>query len=257
MTASSGDRFTCSVKGKCRPKLGVPYRACVGQTDVAAALAAEAATLQDVVSGLAETDLSLASPCPPWTIGELLCHVLIGADRISQVLGEPADAADPLITTVQYYRPDERFSVATNADRIETARTLAASLGEPGAIAAELSLRYSESIELLTTAPADRTIRTRHGDRMLLTDFARTRVVELAVHGLDLALGLDRQPWMSGAAAGVLIDLLLPGGRGDEFCTRLNCDRVGLISRLTGRATLPAAEEQLLAGARITQLSFG
>jgi len=235
----------------------VPYRARVGQTAVTAALAAEAAELQVVVSGLTETDLSLASPCPPWTIGELLCHVLIGADRIGQALGQPADVTGPSITTVQYYRPDTRFSAATNADRIETARTLAARLGTPDAIAAELDRRCRESIELLTTAPADAAIRTRHGDRMLLADFARTRVVELAVHGLDLAFGLDRQPWMTGAAADVLIGLLLPEGGGDELCARLNCDRVGLIARLTGRTPLPAAEQQLLAGARITRLALG
>jgi hypothetical protein len=129
-TASCGDRFTCSVKGKPCPKSDVPYRARVGQTAVTAALAAEAATLQVVVSGLTETDLSLASPCPPWTIGDLLCHVLIGADRISQALGQPADVTGPSITTVQYYQPDTRFSAATNADRIETARALAARLGD-------------------------------------------------------------------------------------------------------------------------------
>jgi hypothetical protein len=92
---------------------------------------------------------------------------------------------------------------------------------------------------------------------MLLTDFARTRVVELAVHGLDLAIGLDRRPWMTGAAAGVLIGLLLPDGRGDEFCARLSCHRVGLVARLTGRSALTAADEQLLAGARITRLTLG
>jgi uncharacterized protein (TIGR03083 family) len=235
----------------------VPYRARVGQTTVAGAFAAEAAALQGVVSGLTETDLSGASPCPPWMIGELLCHVVIGADRISQALGQPADASGPLMTTAQYYRPDNRFSAATNADRIETARALAARLGHPAAMAAELDRRCRESIELLTTTPAGATIRTRHGDRMLLTDFARTRVVEFAVHGLDLAIGLDRRPWMTGAAADVLIGLLLPDGGGDELCTRLNCDRVGLIARLTGRATLPAADAQLLDGAGLTRLALG
>jgi hypothetical protein len=183
--------------------------------------------------------------------------VLIGADRISQALGQPADVSGPAITTVQYYRPDKRFSAATNADRIGTARTLAARLGKPGAIAAELGQRCRASIELLTAAPADAAIRTRHGDRMLLTDFARTRVVELAVHGLDLAFGLDMRPWMTGAAADVLIDLLVPDGHADELRVRLNCDRIGLIARLTGRMTLPAADEQLLAGAGIARLTLG
>jgi uncharacterized protein (TIGR03083 family) len=220
-------------------------------------LAAEAATLHNVVSTLAGPEFEQISPCPPWTVRELFCHVLMGADRISQALGQEADASGPLITTVQYYRPDERFSAVINADRIETARALAARLGRPGELAAELYRRCQQSIELLTTAPAGRTIRTRHGDRMLLTDFARTRVVELAVHGLDLAAGLDRPPWMTGAAADVLIDLLLPDGRSDEFCARLNCDRVGLVARLTGRTTLTTADKQFLAGAGITRLTLG
>lgn len=256
-TASSRDRFTCSVKGKRRPEIDVPYRAHVGQTAVADALAAEAAALQGVVSGLTETDLSGASPCPPWMIGELLCHVLMGTDRISQALSQPADDSGPLISTVQYYRPDKRFSASTNADRIETARTLATRLGNPDAIAAELDRRCRESIELLTTAPADRTVRTRHGDRMLLTDFAGTRVVELAVHGLDLAIGLGRRPWMTVAAADVLIGLLLPDGGANQLCARLNCDRAGLIARLTGRVALSATEKQLLAGSGFTRLALG
>jgi len=239
------------------PGWNKPYRAGVGQTAVSAALAAEAATLQDVVSGLTEIDLNRVSPCPPWTVGELLCHVLMGTERIRQALGQPADDSGPLITTAEYYRPDKRFSAATNAARIETARTLAARFREPGTLAAELHRRCRESIELLTTAPADAAIRTRHGDRMLLTDFATTRVVELAVHGLDLSLGLGRRPWMTGAAADVLGDLILPDGRGDEFCRRLNCDRVGLVARLTGRAPLAAAEAQLLASAGVVWLTLG
>lgn len=229
----------------------------VVHASVAAALAAEAATLQAVISGLTGADLDRASPCPPWTIGELLCHVLIGADRMRQALAEPPVATAPLITTVQYFRPGQRFSPATNVDRIQAARAFAARLGGSAAIAAELGRRWRHSIELLTTAGSCRTIQTRHGDRMLPTDFAQTRVVELAVHGLDLAFGLDRQPWMTGAAADMLMGLLLPGGRGDEFCERLNCDRVGLIARLTGRARLCAADEQLLTGSGVIWLALG
>jgi len=236
----------------------VSYRTQVAQTPVTAALAAEAATLQEVISGLTETDLDQASPCPPWTVGELSCHVLIGANRIRQAMAEPEDAAArSSITTVQYFRADQRFSPAANADRIQTARAFAARLGGPSAIAAELGQRWAHAIELLTTAPSSQTFRTRHGDLMLLTDFARTRVVEVAVHGLDLAFGLKRQPWMTGAAADVLIELLLPGGHSDEFCERLNCDRVGLIARLTGRVRLRAADQQLLTESGVTWLTLG
>jgi hypothetical protein len=193
----------------------------------------------------------------PWTLGELLCHVLIGTDRISQAMAEPEVATGPLISTAGYYRPDQRFSAAPNADRIDTARALAVRFGEPSEIAAELARRCRQSIDLVTTARNGRTVRTRHGDRMLLTDFARTRVVELAVHGLDLAIGLDRRPWMTGAAADVLIDLLLPAGHCDEFGRLLDCDRIGLIARLTGRAALSPADEQVLADTGIVRLALG
>jgi uncharacterized protein (TIGR03083 family) len=229
----------------------------VGQEAVLAALEAEAAALLTVVSGLTEADLARPSPCAPWTVGELLGHVLIGASRIGPALAGPQRSDAPLVSTAEYYRPDERFSAATNSDRIETARTLARRLPGPGAIAAELGRRCRESAELLAAAPAGRTVITRHGDRMLLTGFARTRVVELAVHGLDLAQGLTRQPWLTSEAADVVEDLLLPAGGGGQLCRELACDRAGLIARLTGRARLSPAEQQVLADAGIPGLAFG
>ena len=224
--------------------------------DVSAAFDAEAAALLTVVSGLTDADLAEPSPCAPWTVGELACHVLIGANRIGPAMAEPERADDTLITTAEYYRRDQRFSAATNADRIETARALARQLSGPGAIAAELGRRCRESAELLAAAPPGRTVITRHGDRMLLIDFARTRVVELALHGLDLAQGLSRQPWLTSEATDVLEELLLPAGS-SKLCRALACNRAGLIARLTGRASLSRAEQQVLRDADIAVLIFG
>ena len=53
-------------------------------------------------------------------------------------------------------------------------------------------------------------MRTRHGDLISLTEFLRTRVLELAVHRLDLAVALGREPWMTQPAAQVTEELLLP-----------------------------------------------
>ena len=227
------------------------------QNAVSAALDAEATALLAVAFRLTDGDLAKASPCAPWTIGELACHLLIGTSRIRQSLAEPQRSDGPLVSTAEYYRRDERFSAATNADRIESARALARQLPGAGEIAAELDRRCRESAELLAGAPADRTVMTRHGDRMLLSDFARTRVVELAVHGLDLAQGLSRPPWLTREAADVLEDLLLPPGRGSQLRRDLDCDRAGLIARLTGRTSLSRAEQQVLHDAGIRDLAFG
>jgi uncharacterized protein (TIGR03083 family) len=229
----------------------------VVQNAVSAALDAEATALLAAASRLTDADLAKASPCAPWTIGELACHVLIGASRIGQALSEPQRSGGPLVSTAEYYRRDERFSAATNADRIESARALARQLPGPGEIASELDQRCRESAELLAAAPAGRTVITRHGDRMLLSDFARTRVVELAVHGLDLAQGVSRPPWLTSEAADVLEDLLLPAGGSSQLRRELTCDRAGLIARLTGRTSLSRAEQQVLRDAGIGELAFG
>jgi uncharacterized protein (TIGR03083 family) len=225
------------------------------------ALAAEAEALQAALTGLTEQESSLLSPCAPWTVGELLCHVVIGASRVAQALAEPESpdsASDSAQAgTIDYYRHDVRFSAAVDADRIDTARELAKELGGPEQITLELERRCTQTLSLLAAAPPDRTITTRHGDRMLLSDFAGTRLVELGVHGLDLANGLGRPPWLTNEAADVLENLWLPAGRADQLRQQFGCDRAGLIARLTSRAELSPAERKLLEEAGARSLALG
>ena len=227
--------------------------------DITDALTSEAAALSRVVAGLDGADLGRLSPCPPWTVGELVCHILIAADRIREALAEPEPTGGGLVSTAGYYRPDERFSATTNADRIATAQGLAEQLAAGGgpALAAELDRRSAASADLLMAARADRAVRTRHGDPMLLTDFARTRVVELGVHGLDVAIGLHREPWLTDQAVVILTDLLVPSGGAERVSAQLGCGRTGLVARLTGRTALSPADERGLADLGIARLALG
>jgi uncharacterized protein (TIGR03083 family) len=68
---------------------------------------------------------------------------------------------------------------------------------------------WQSVLQMCQHQPADRVVRTRHGDAMLLSEFLATRVVEMAVHGLDLADALDQQSWLTPAAAAMLQELLL------------------------------------------------
>lgn len=222
-----------------------------------AAIASEAAALLAVTSQLTSSELARPSSCLPWTAAELLCHVVVATGRISQALAEPVDAAARFVGTADYYRPDERFSPAANADRIDTARQLAAALGSAAAISAELDRVSQHVLGLLAAAPDDRAIRTRHGDQMLLTGFAVTRVVELGVHGLDLAVSLDQPPWLTAQAAAVLEALLLPAGQAGELRDRLGCDQVMLIAKLTGRAPLSEPEQAILREGDVVRLTLG
>ena len=100
-------------------------------------------------------------------------------------------------------------------------------------------------------------MRTRHGDLMLLSEFLRTRVLELAVHGLDLAAGLNRDPWLTPEAAAVVAELMLPTGSAPAVRKRLGWDDATLIAKITDRLPLTPAESWVIEGQDIHRLALG
>jgi uncharacterized protein (TIGR03083 family) len=226
-----------------------------------AAFQTEAQALAAAAGALDRADLARPSPCPPWTIGALLCHVITAAGRIDRAVAAGRDGAGRrgrLVDARGYYCPDERFSPAVNADRVDAAAELAARLGTAAAMRAELAGATTRTLTVLRTEPPDLEVRTRHGDRMLLTDFLVTRVMELGVHGLDLAIGLGEPPWLTAPAAEVIEDLLVPEtGMRQELRGRLGCDQTGVIARLTGRVPASAADQDVLARLGVTRLALG
>jgi hypothetical protein len=212
--------------------------------------------------------------------------------RLSDMLAEPEPEPEPgpepepshVVTAPGYYRADQRFSPATNDDRIQSARRGAAAFSAAADRARDFRQVSEHAVSLLRAAPPGRVVRTRHGDRMLLTEFTRTRVLELAVHGLDLAAGLGREPWITTQAARVTAELLLPGstvsstavetavetavkapaGAADtavsaavELREAAGWDLVTLIAKLTGRAPVTPAEDKLLSSVAVRRLALG
>ena len=223
--------------------------------------AAEARSLAAAMAAAPATAFAAPSPCPPWTVSELFAHVANAAGRVCGMLAGPEPEAGPgdegLVSAVGYYRADRRFSAATNADRIATARRGAAGSG-PDDLRAEFDRAWRSALADVAAAPPGRRVRTRHGDLMLLTEFMRTRVLELAVHGLDLAAGVGRDPWLTGAAAAVVEELIMPGENGAAgLRQRLGWDRAGLVAKATGRSPLTAAERQAVQDAGVRWLALG
>jgi Mycothiol maleylpyruvate isomerase N-terminal domain len=256
-----------------------PAAAAAGAPElVTEALRAEAERLSEVARAQDRASFARPSPCPPWTVGELFYHVRIALGRVAKALAEtepaPAPGSGPggLISAAGYYRDDHRFSAAGNADRITLAQQGAASLrpaslgaaslgaaslgaaslgpaslgpadtGTAAALARDFDQAWLQTWSLVQATPPDRVVRTRHGDYMLLTEFLRTRVVEVAVHGLDLAAGLGRDPWLTDQAAGVIEELLVPAPAAAGLRRDLGWDQVTLIAKGTGRLPLTAAE---------------
>jgi uncharacterized protein (TIGR03083 family) len=229
----------------------------VASGPAADAFGAEAGRLSEIIFATDDAALDRASPCPPWTVRELVCHVRIGLGRVPSMLAEPEPPPGPLIPAPGYYRPDVRFSPAVNDDRIAAAQRGARAAGPAPALARDLDQAWRDAWALVRGAPQGRVVRTRHGDRMLLTEFLRTRVLEVAVHGLDLAAGLDRPPWLTGAAAAVVEDLTLPAGAAARLRDESGWDQPTLIAKATGRFPLSPADAALLERHGLRRLALG
>jgi uncharacterized protein (TIGR03083 family) len=232
----------------------------VSDSFVRRALRVEAERLAAVVASEPPAAFARPSPCPPWSVADLLYHVRTGVARLSHMLAQPEpDAVDHsgvLVSAAGYFRPDQRFSPATNADRVTSAQQGAAGLA-PEDLAADFDQAWQKAWADVEAAPPHRVVRTRHGDLMLLTDFLRTRVLELAVHGLDLATGLDRDPWLTPEAATVIEDLVLAPGSAAHVRQHLGWDHATLIAKVTGRQPLTPAEAKMVKAEGIYWLALG
>ncbi|MFI7576575.1 maleylpyruvate isomerase N-terminal domain-containing protein [Micromonospora sp. NPDC049497] len=217
---------------------------------VRAAFRDECARLGEVLAGLDTADLDRPTDCPPWTVRELLAHVRTGAGRLVDMLAAPAPPRAE-VDAAGYFGA-AKFTPGVDADRIDGGRRAAHS-GDGAALATDFDRAWRATLDAVDRAPADRVVRTRHGDAMALTEFLRTRVVEVGVHGLDVAAALDRDPWLTPTAAAVIADLLT-GGR--AVPPELGWDRLTLIRKTTGRAPLTAHERAAVDAARFGWLRF-
>jgi uncharacterized protein (TIGR03083 family) len=191
--------------------------------------------------------------CTPWHTAALTAHITMALARLGPMLDAPEPPA-ALVTAAGYYRPDERFSPETDALRLDSA-TAAARDGGP-AVAARFDTTWRSAVERCAAEPATRRVTTRHGDPMTLTDFLTTRVVEVAVHGIDLADALHRPRWTTPEAAAHITGLLLGPGH-DTTLERLGLDPVAFIAKATGRDPFTPAEHTAVEARGITWLALG
>jgi len=226
------------------------------------AFAGEATRLAAVLTGLTDTDddaktgLDLPSTCPPWTVRELACHVRIAVARLPGMLAAPAPPGPP-VPAHAYYAPG-RADPAANTDRIAAARLDAAAWPSPRAVTTAFTGAVDTTIAAARRHDPARLVRTRWGDPMTLEDYLVTRVVEVTVHGLDIAASLNRAPWTTPAAATVVTGLLTETGAGGAALpAALGWDPPTFIAKATGRQPLTDREQATVAGTGVTWLRLG
>ncbi|MEU7124531.1 maleylpyruvate isomerase family mycothiol-dependent enzyme [Streptomyces zaomyceticus] len=227
----------------------------MGHDQVLEAFQLECGALGDAVTGLSEAEWDLPTRCTPWTVRDLLGHVSVVIDWLPAMLDVP-EPGEAEISAVEYYRPDDRFSPRTNAQRIALAQDRAAGSADGAASAEDFTATWRRADRLCRDQPGGRTVRTRHGDAMLLSEFVLTRVVEVAVHGLDMADALGREAWLTPAAGDAVAELLL-GAEHATAVDKLGWSRSRFLRKATGREPLNEAEAARVERLGIHWLALG
>ncbi|MFC4507692.1 MULTISPECIES: maleylpyruvate isomerase family mycothiol-dependent enzyme [Streptomyces] len=202
----------------------------------------EAGQLAQAMTEVSEAEWRLPTRCEPWKVSDLLAHVRMVIAWLPDMLTAPAPTRAE-VSAAEYYRPDDRFAPETNAARIALAQAHAAEQLSGTALVEDFKATWQRVDRLCRAEPEGRAVCTRHGDPMLLSEFLLTRVVEVALHGLDLADALGREPWLTSQAADLVQDLLLdPDGL--VALEKLGWGQLRFLRKATGRE--PITKEEAL-----------
>lgn len=218
------------------------------------AFRAEAEELGRRAAEVSEDEWTRPTRCDPWSARELLGHVCVVLGWVPGMLTGPSPQRAE-VSAAQYYRPDHRFAEATNAARISLAAEHAANHASGAALAENFGQIWRKVDGQCRQELDERVVLTRHGDAMLLTDFMLTRVVEVAVHGLDLADALGRKPWLTAPAGDLVLYLL--AGSGANLVDGLGWSRPQFLRKATGRAPLSAEESAQVERLGLRWLALG
>ncbi|MFE2423197.1 maleylpyruvate isomerase family mycothiol-dependent enzyme [Streptomyces hokutonensis] len=210
------------------------------QERVVDAFRLEATQLTQALTGVSAAEWCLPTRCAPWKVGDLLAHVRVVIAWLPGMLAAPAPTRAE-VSAAEYYRPDDRFTPDTNATRIALAQHHAAEQLSGAALVDDFNATWRQVDRLCRAEPEGRVVRTWHGDPMLLSEFLMTRVVEVAVHGLDLADALGREPWLTPQAADLVQELLL-GPDGTAALEKLGWGQLGFLRKATGREQITKEE---------------
>jgi uncharacterized protein (TIGR03083 family) len=210
------------------------------RVDLRATLAAECAAIGSDASGLDEARLDLPTRLPRWSVRELLGHIWRDMDRLRWSIARPApERADA--DAISYWRSyDPVEGPKATADRaIDAAKGFV----DGAELLASFDANWREGIEAASAVPDDRLVET-WGPAMRLDDFLATRVLELAVHRLDLADALGRPGELDHDAAivtgRILVGLLGAAPHGVEWTP------VAFAEKATGRHPLTLDEIETL-----------
>jgi uncharacterized protein (TIGR03083 family) len=200
-------------------------------------LAGECLVLTEQLRRCEEADFARPTRLPAWTVKDVVAHLTRGIGRVRWALSRlaPARADTDAVTYWRRYVP--AIAAPDIADR---AIAIAEGFSTGAALVDDFETTWRESTQLAVAVPPDRVVGT-WGPTLRLDDYLATRLLEVSVHGLDLAAALDRPPWLTPEGAQVTRWILSELLGTDPPATQA-MDDIGFIEAGTGRRPLTRAE---------------
>jgi uncharacterized protein (TIGR03083 family) len=203
---------------------------------------AECRAFAGVVEGLAATEFTRASNCPPWSLHELVVHTA-GSLAVPGVF--KLTTAEPRRTAADYYRRPERDTTDYRIGNVERTRTFARDV-PLGATAEMFGERWKAALATFAGHAADDVLDLAGGS-MTAEDYLLTRLMSVAAHGVDVAITLERSGWTTEEARGTLRPVLVDLLGGDP---PVHWSDQQLLEYGTCRRPLPEADDRVLGALR-------
>jgi uncharacterized protein (TIGR03083 family) len=181
----------------------------------------------------------LPTRCAPLTVRQLSAHMLRGARRLQEMLDAGPVDAEPERDAITYFQ----FDAAGEAPLIvKRAQEVAASL--PGDPARAWDLEWTTSLQRARMHLGDDPVLPNVFGLIRLSEYLKTRIVEVVIHHMDLDDALGKKPHPDPGALEITGDVLR-GLLGTDL-RPLGVDDVRFALIGTGRAPLNDDERRML-----------
>jgi uncharacterized protein (TIGR03083 family) len=195
-----------------------------------------------LLARLDDEQLEWPTRLSPWSVVELVAHLFRMFERVPVALASGPLPGPPECDAATYWDGYEpRENAARTQDRVR--RIMARHDTDRSAILAFDSM-WREAVTRLRTADLDAVVST-WAPAMTLADFARTRTVEIVVHGMDLTDAVHLEPVASDDGLAVVVDILRRR-LGAELPDELTWTQVEWAEKGTGRTSLDRHDHRVL-----------
>ena len=203
------------------------------------ALAREVGTVGQLLHVLKPKQWELPTRCAPLTVRELTAHMIRGAVRIEEMVDAGPVDSEPEKDAITYFQFD-----STDEGPLIVKRAQEAAASFPADLARAWDFEWTKALQRARTHLADDPVLPNVYGLIRLSEYLKTRIVEVVIHHMDVDDALGKKPHPDARALEITGEVLR-GLLGTNL-RPLGVDDVRFALIGTGRAPLNDDERRIL-----------